>query len=206
MAESDPKIAPQDWFAVRKRNARAGLRKLVAIVAENRTDRAEAPLPLHKSIYMSEARNAAEMEHIFRGEPIVVGLSGDIPKTGDTLVFDSVGPSILVTRGKDGVARAFLNMCTHRGAKLVEPPGECRSNHELLRGLAPRLGATHRAYAMTDLEIVDETLRASGWPDAATASRPYCQTTFAPVRLPLGSVSPWACITLTVKPSRLGDV
>ena len=47
MAESDPKIAPQDWFAVRKRNARAGLRKLVAIVAENRTDRAEAPLPLH---------------------------------------------------------------------------------------------------------------------------------------------------------------
>ena len=54
------------------------------------------------------------------------------------------------------------------GAKLVEPPGECRSNHELLRGLAPRLGATHRAYAMTDLEIVDETLRASGWPDAAT--------------------------------------
>jgi anaerobic selenocysteine-containing dehydrogenase len=54
------------------------------------------------------------------------------------------------------------------GPKLVEPPGECRSNHELLRGLAPRLGATHRAYGMTDLEIVDETLRASGWPDAAT--------------------------------------
>ncbi|SEH15284.1 Phenylpropionate dioxygenase, large terminal subunit [Sphingopyxis sp. YR583] len=120
MAESDPKIAPQDWFAVRKRNARAGLRKLVAIVSENRTDRAEGPLPLHKSIYMGEARHAAEMEHIFRNEPIVVGLSGDIPKTGDTLVFDSVGPSILVTRGKDGVARAFLNMCTHRGAKLVE--------------------------------------------------------------------------------------
>ncbi len=54
------------------------------------------------------------------------------------------------------------------GAKLIDPPGECRSNHELLQGLAPRLGATHRAYAMTDLEIVDETLRASGWPDAAT--------------------------------------
>jgi anaerobic selenocysteine-containing dehydrogenase len=54
------------------------------------------------------------------------------------------------------------------GPKLVEPPGECRSNHELLQGLAPRLGATHRAYAMTDLEIIDETLRASGWPDAAT--------------------------------------
>jgi anaerobic selenocysteine-containing dehydrogenase len=52
------------------------------------------------------------------------------------------------------------------GAKLIEPPGECRSNHEVLRGLAPRLGATHRAYAMTDMEIIDETLRASGWPGA----------------------------------------
>ena len=119
MAESDPKIAPQDWFAVRKRNARAGLRKLVEIVSESRTDRAEGPLPLHKSVYMGEARHAAEMEHIFRNEPIVAGLSGDIPKTGDTLVFDSVGPSILVTRGKDGVARAFLNMCTHRGGRSI---------------------------------------------------------------------------------------
>lgn len=54
------------------------------------------------------------------------------------------------------------------GPKLIDPPGECRSNHEVLQGLAPRLGATHRAYGMTDLEIVDETLRVSGWPDAAT--------------------------------------
>ncbi len=54
------------------------------------------------------------------------------------------------------------------GARLIDPPGECRSNHELLQGLAPRLGATHRAYAMTDLEIIDETLRTSGWPSAAT--------------------------------------
>jgi phenylpropionate dioxygenase-like ring-hydroxylating dioxygenase large terminal subunit len=120
MSESDPQIVRKDWPAVRKRNARNGLRKLVSIIAENRTDRAEAPLPLHKSIYTSPARNAAEMEHIFHNEPLVAGLTGDIPTAGDCLVFDSAGPSILVLRGKDGVARAFLNMCTHRGAKLVE--------------------------------------------------------------------------------------
>ena len=57
------------------------------------------------------------------------------------------------------------------GPKLIEPPGECRSNHELLQGLAPRLGASHRAYAMTDRAIIDETLRASGWPDLATVER-----------------------------------
>ena len=57
------------------------------------------------------------------------------------------------------------------GAKLIDPPGECRSNHQVLQGLAPLLGATHRAYAMTDLEIVDETLRTSGWPGAETVMR-----------------------------------
>jgi anaerobic selenocysteine-containing dehydrogenase len=54
------------------------------------------------------------------------------------------------------------------GPKLIEPPGECRSNHEVLQGLAERLGAQHRGFGMTALEIVDATLRASGYPDAQT--------------------------------------
>jgi anaerobic selenocysteine-containing dehydrogenase len=53
------------------------------------------------------------------------------------------------------------------GAKLIEPPGECRSNHEVLQGLAARLGAVHAGFDMTAVEIVDATLRASGWPSAA---------------------------------------
>ncbi len=54
------------------------------------------------------------------------------------------------------------------GPKLIEPPGECRSNHEALQGLAARLGAKHRGFEMTAMEIVDATLQASGWPDAKT--------------------------------------
>ena len=52
------------------------------------------------------------------------------------------------------------------GRKLVEPPGECRSNHEVLQGLALRLGAQHAGFGMTAMELVDATLRASGWPGA----------------------------------------
>lgn len=48
------------------------------------------------------------------------------------------------------------------GAKLIEPPGECRSNHEVLQGLAKRLGAVHPAFEMTSRELIDATLRASG--------------------------------------------
>jgi anaerobic selenocysteine-containing dehydrogenase len=57
------------------------------------------------------------------------------------------------------------------GAKLIDPPGECRSNHEVIQGLAERLGAKHRGFDMTAMEIVDATLRASGYPDAATVLR-----------------------------------
>jgi anaerobic selenocysteine-containing dehydrogenase len=52
------------------------------------------------------------------------------------------------------------------GPKLVDPPGECRSNHEVLQGLARRMGAQHQGFDMTALEIADATLRASGWPGA----------------------------------------
>jgi anaerobic selenocysteine-containing dehydrogenase len=57
------------------------------------------------------------------------------------------------------------------GRKLIEPPGECRSNHEVLQGLAARLGAKHPGFEMTAMQIVDATLRASGWPDAETVLR-----------------------------------
>jgi anaerobic selenocysteine-containing dehydrogenase len=49
------------------------------------------------------------------------------------------------------------------GPKLIEPPGGCRSNHEVIVGLAKRLGAQHRGFDMTPREIIDWTLQKSGW-------------------------------------------
>ena len=48
------------------------------------------------------------------------------------------------------------------GGKLVDPPGECRSNHDLICELARRLGAEHPGFAKSPREIVDWTLRESG--------------------------------------------
>ncbi|MBL4740814.1 MAG: molybdopterin-dependent oxidoreductase [Sneathiella sp.] len=52
------------------------------------------------------------------------------------------------------------------GARVIEPLGECKSNHEVISALAKRLGAKHRGFDMTSMEIIDETLLKSGWPDA----------------------------------------
>lgn len=52
-------------------------------------------------------------------------------------------------------------------AKPVLPPsGEAKSNHEVLQGLAERLGASHQAFGMDTWTLIDETLRASGYPSA----------------------------------------
>lgn len=48
------------------------------------------------------------------------------------------------------------------GGKLVDAPGACRSNHDVICALAHRLGAVHRGFEMTPAEIVDRTLQASG--------------------------------------------
>lgn len=51
--------------------------------------------------------------------------------------------------------------------RVIDPPDECRSNHELVCALAWRLGASHRGFDMNPREIIDWTLRASGWGDLA---------------------------------------
>ena len=52
--------------------------------------------------------------------------------------------------------------------KVVEPAGEARPNHYVICELARRLGAEHPGFHMTEWELIDATLKMSGWPDADT--------------------------------------
>src|SRR5262249_29950828 len=57
----------------------------------------------------------------------------DAGTTERLAVVDVAGESILVTRAKDGVLRAFYNVCRHRGSQVVPadpeaaPPSPCRA-------------------------------------------------------------------------------
>lgn len=128
----------KDWSEARAKNSLASIRRQVEMLRTH-TDMADAPLPLHKSIYMGEERHAAERKAIFLNEPLVACLSGDIANPGEAILFDAAGPSIIVSRGKDGQARAFLNMCTHRGAKIIE-------DHEPWSGSSKRLSCPFHAW------------------------------------------------------------
>ncbi len=68
------------------------------------------------------------------------------------------------------------------GPKLIEAPGECRSNHEVVCALAERVGARHPGFAMTPRQLIDCTLQDSGWGTLATLERERwidCQPDFA---------------------------
>jgi anaerobic selenocysteine-containing dehydrogenase len=52
--------------------------------------------------------------------------------------------------------------------KVIDPPGECRENHQVICALARRLGASHPAFSMSAWDIMDRTLKASGMWDAET--------------------------------------
>ncbi len=64
----------------------------------------------------------------------------------------------------DDVYQASGHSHIQIGPKVIEPYGESRSNHEVICALAKRLGGRHRGFEMSAREIVDETLRVSGWP------------------------------------------
>jgi anaerobic selenocysteine-containing dehydrogenase len=68
------------------------------------------------------------------------------------------------------------------GPKLIDPPGECRSNHDVICALAERLGAEHPGFAMSPRELIDCTLQQSGWGTLAELERDRwidCQPDFA---------------------------
>ncbi len=66
-----------------------------------------------------------EMARVIRPAWQIVCHASDIPEPGDWRTLDYLGESVIVICGGDGAARAFANVCRHRGARLVSGTGGC---------------------------------------------------------------------------------
>jgi anaerobic selenocysteine-containing dehydrogenase len=73
---------------------------------------------------------------------------------------DIVLPATMFTE-HDDIYRGGGHQYLVLGPKLVEPPGECRSNHEVIGALAKRVGAEHAGFGMSPRELIDQMLRVS---------------------------------------------
>lgn len=71
------------------------------------------------SHYADPQRLAQEQAILFREFPIIVGHASQLTSAGDFFTHDETGVPILVTRTRRGSVKAFMNVCRHRGARIV---------------------------------------------------------------------------------------
>jgi glycine betaine catabolism A len=73
--------------------------------------------------YCSDEIYELERERIFHREWFYVGRAEHLGATGDRLVADVAGESVLLVRTRDGRLKGFYNVCRHRGAQLCDDSG-----------------------------------------------------------------------------------
>lgn len=76
--------------------------------------------------YIDPDQWRAEIELVFKRVPLMLAFTSEMPNPGDYKAMDAMGLPVLITRDKAGVVRAFLNVCSHRGAPVADPGhGNC---------------------------------------------------------------------------------
>ena len=95
-------------------------RRALTRYGERGTDQVDAPMTNPVSAYLDPARYAHEIEHCFKRRPMALALSLELAKPGDYRAVTVLETPVLIVRSKDGQARAFLNVCRHRGAPLCD--------------------------------------------------------------------------------------
>ena len=61
-----------------------------------------------------------EVDEIFKKVPLCLATTAELKEKNSYKAMDAVGLPVLITRGKNGTARAFLNVCSHRGAPVAK--------------------------------------------------------------------------------------
>ena len=77
------------------------------------------------TVYTDESRLQAE-RRLLRALPMAVAHVSQLQATGACLVHDALGVPVMVTRNREGGLHAMLNVCRHRGTRLMEDAGFCK--------------------------------------------------------------------------------
>ncbi len=98
---------------------------LDSLVATARAD--WAPLPtLPGSDYVAADVLERERERLFHGGWYCVGREEQVAASGDLIVVEVAGESLIITRDEVGALHALYNACRHRGARLCDGPARVR--------------------------------------------------------------------------------
>jgi phenylpropionate dioxygenase-like ring-hydroxylating dioxygenase large terminal subunit len=73
--------------------------------------------------YRSKQRFDAEMQRVLRRSYTAFCPSAALPEAGSFIARDALGTPVVAVRGRDGVVRAFQNVCRHRGMRIAADSG-----------------------------------------------------------------------------------
>ncbi|MBN9146284.1 MULTISPECIES: aromatic ring-hydroxylating oxygenase subunit alpha [unclassified Novosphingobium] len=95
-------------------------------VEHKTTYQAQTTARVRTASYTDPDQWKAEIELIFRRVPLMLGFTAEMPHPGDFKAMEAMGLPVLISRDKSGQVRAFLNVCSHRGAPVAaEGRGNC---------------------------------------------------------------------------------
>lgn len=101
-------------------HVRAVAKRMLAHHEAGTTDQAAEQRRVSVASYHDPARWQLEVDRIFKRVPMPLALSCELRGPNDYKAMEAVGVPVLLVRNTDGVARAFLNVCRHRGAIVCE--------------------------------------------------------------------------------------
>ncbi len=107
------------------------LRKIFGYLDAGETAMGDAVYHHHVSDYTSPDQADREREVLFRDEPLLIGLSCELPNPGDYVTDDFSGVPILAVRDEAGQVNAFINVCRHRGARVASGCGSGKAMVQL---------------------------------------------------------------------------
>ena len=92
------------------------------------------PVTIGVDAYISPEYARAERDRLWRKTWLQAGRVEDIPTIGSYLTYDILDDSILIIRTAADEIKAYYNVCTHRGRRLVDtPPGARNARGKKMR-------------------------------------------------------------------------
>ncbi len=95
------------------------IKRLIYQVENKSTESCDGSLIESASAFLDSTRLAQERQQFFLECPQVIGFSGEVKEPNSYLTADVLDIPVVVTRDENGILRAFINACPHKGAQLA---------------------------------------------------------------------------------------